>query len=182
MKKIYILLAEGFEEVEAVTPADVLNRVGFDTILVSTTHNLLVTGAHNIQIQCSCFIEEIILTDAIMLILPGGLPGVINLMANEKVKRTILEFCNSDKWIAAICAAPMIVGEMGLLKGKRATCYPGFEKHLLNAVVVDKVAVTDGKVITGKGIGAAMDFALEIVENLTNKEVVNELKKKMLVI
>jgi protein deglycase len=181
MKKIYVLLAEGFEEVEALTPADVLNRAGFDVKLVSTTADLMVEGAHHIAVKCHCFIEDLNVEEAIMLILPGGLPGTLNLMANEKVKSCIRDFNNREKWIGAICAAPMILGEMNLLFGKKVTCYPGYEKHLLGATALTQPAVTDGNIITGRGIGAAMDFSLEIVRQLTDRATAEELAVKMVV-
>ncbi len=182
MGKIYILLAEGFEEIEALTPADVLNRAGFDVVLVSTNSDLLIMGAHHIPVKCSCFIEHLKADEGLMLILPGGMPGTLNLMANEKVKSLLLEFNSQNKWIGAICAAPMILGEMELLKGKRATCYPGYEKHLIGAELTDCNAITDGKIITGKGVGVSMDFSLEIVKNLTDKKTADELARKMVVI
>ena len=181
MKKIYILLADGFEEVEALTPADVLNRAGFDVRLVSASSELLVTGAHRIAVKCDLFIEHLVSDDAILLILPGGMPGTLNLMASENVKRCILDFHSMGKWIAAICAAPMILGEMNLLKGKTATCYPGYEKHLIGANIVELPAVTDGKFITGRGIGTAMAFSLEIVKNLIDQKTADELALKMVV-
>lgn len=181
MDKIYILLAEGFEEVEVITPADVLNRAGYTVGLVSTNNSLLVTGAHNITVKCGSFIENLSADEAIMLILPGGMPGTHNLMANDMVKHCVSEFYDKGKWIGAICAAPMILGEMGFLKGKKATCYPGYEKHLLGAEVLTQPVVTDGKIITGRGIGVSMDFSLEIVSNLLNMGTVEELRKKMVV-
>jgi 4-methyl-5(b-hydroxyethyl)-thiazole monophosphate biosynthesis len=181
MQKISILLADGFEEVEALTPADVLNRAGFDVQLVSVNNELLVTGAHRITVKCDLLIEQIVADEAIMLILPGGMPGTNNLMASENVKRIIRDFYNKEKWIAAICAAPMILGEMDLLKGKTATCYPGYEKHLIGANVVEIPAVTDGKFITGRGIGTAMAFSLEIVKNLIDQKTADELARKMVV-
>jgi 4-methyl-5(b-hydroxyethyl)-thiazole monophosphate biosynthesis len=181
MNKIYILLAEGFEEVEALTPADVLNRAGFEVVLVSTNNDLLVTGAHHIPVKCGCFIEHANSKDATMLILPGGMPGTLNLMACERVKSLVLEFHDAGKWIGAICAAPMIIGEMGLLKGKQATCYPGYEKHLIGADIVKVPAITHGKIVTGRGVGTAMNFSLEIVRNLLGKAASEELAKNMVV-
>lgn len=181
MKRIYILLAAGFEEVEALTPADVLRRAGYEVFLVSTTGAPNVKGAHDIVVKTDVFMDDVDVESATLLLLPGGIPGATNLLANERVKSLILQFHSRDKWLAAICAAPMILGEMNLLKGKQATCYPGFEKHLLGATHADKPAITDGKIITGKGIGAAMAFSLEIVKNLTDEATAREMKKKMVV-
>jgi protein deglycase len=181
MKRIYILLAAGFEEVEALTPADVLRRAGYEVFLVSTTGAPNVKGAHDIVVKTDVFMDDVEVESATLLLLPGGIPGATNLLANEKVKKLVGQFHSRDKWLAAICAAPMILGEMQLLQGKKATCYPGFEKHLHGAIWVDTPALTDGTIITGKGIGAAMAFSLEIVKNLSDEATAKELKKKMVV-
>lgn len=181
MNRIYILLAAGFEEVEALTPADVLRRAGYEVFLVSTTGAPNVKGAHDIVVKTDVFMDDVDVESATLLLLPGGIPGATNLLANERVKNLVTQFYNRDKWLAAICAGPMILGEMNLLKGKKATCYPGFEKHLFGATSVDKPTITDGKIITGKGIGAAMAFSLEIVKNLTDEATAREMKKKMVV-
>lgn len=181
MERVYILLAAGFEEVEALTPADVLRRAGYEVFLVSTTGVPNVKGAHDIVVKTDVFMDDVDVDGGTLLLLPGGLPGATNLLANEKVKNLVSQFHSRDKWLAAICAAPMILGEMQLLKGKKATCYPGFEKHLHGASYIDKPAVTDGKIITGKGIGAAMAFSLEIVKNLSDEATALEMKKKMVV-
>ncbi len=181
MNRIYILLAAGFEEVEALTPADVLRRAGYEVFLVSTTGAPNVKGAHDIVVKTDVFMDDVDVESGTLLLLPGGIPGATNLLANERVKKLIMQFHSRDKWLAAICAAPMILGEMHLLKGKNATCYPGFEKHLYGATCVDKPALTDGKIITGKGIGAAMAFSLEIVKNLSDEATAREMKKKMVV-
>ncbi|GAO31316.1 DJ-1 family glyoxalase III [Geofilum rubicundum] len=133
MKRIYILLAAGFEEVEALTPADVLRRAGYEVFLVSTTGAPNVKGAHDIVVKTDVFMDDVEVDSATLLLLPGGIPGATNLLANEKVKKLVAQFHSRDKWLAAICAAPMILGEMHLLNGKKATCYPGFEKHLYGA-------------------------------------------------
>ena len=181
MKNIYILLADGFEEVEALTPTDVLRRAGFEVFLVSTTGSPNIKGSHDIVVKADVFLSDVDVDNACLLLLPGGLPGTTNLLANERVKDLVLQFNNKQKWLAAICAAPMILGEMHLLEGKIATCYPGFEKHLYGATYSDKPTITDGKIITGKGIGAAMAFSLEIVKNISGEEIAIEMKKKMVV-
>jgi protein deglycase len=181
MCHIYILLAAGFEEVEALTPADVLRRAGYKVYLVSTTGAPNIKGAHDIVVKTDIFLDDINIDEATMLLLPGGIPGTTNLFANEKVKSIVQAFYDRGKWLAAICAAPMILGELNLLKDKRATCYPGFERHLHGAYYVDEATVTSGKIITGRGIGAAMDFSLEIVKNLSDEATALEMKKKMVV-
>ncbi|ASB51177.1 DJ-1 family glyoxalase III [Alkalitalea saponilacus] len=182
MVKVYILLADGFEEVEALTPADVLRRAGFEVFLVSTTGAPVITGSHDISVKTDVFLNDVDSGTGTILILPGGLPGTTNLFGNEKVKSLIQKFYDNGKWLAAICAAPMILGEMKLLEGKKSTCYPGFEKHLHGAELTNEQAVTDGKIVTGRGIGAAMAFSLEIVKNLsTDESLASELAKKMVV-
>ena len=181
MKNIYVLLADGFEEIEALTSVDVLRRAGLSVFLVSTTGAPYVTGSHHITVKCDVFLNDIKPSESEMLILPGGIPGAPNLLANEKVKNLVCSFNENDKWLGAICAGPMVLGELQLLQGKRATCYPGFEKHLHGAKTMAEPAVTDGKIITGKGIGAAMTFSLEIVRNLLGREVAADLAKKMVV-
>lgn len=182
MKRVYILLASGFEEVEALTPVDVLRRAGIEVLLVSTTGSPYVQGSHQVVVKTDCFLDDVRVEEAAMLLLPGGLPGATNLAAQEKVKQLIRHFYEADKWLAAICAAPMILGEMLLLEGRKATCYPGFEKHLHGAQCLEEPAVCDGKIITGRGVGAAMAFSLELVRWLIDEATALELKKKMVVV
>lgn len=181
MKKAFVLLANGYEEIEALMPVDVLRRAGLDVSIVSISEESLVTGAHNISVKSDLFLDDVDADNGDLLILPGGMPGASNLMENEEVKSLITSFYEKKKWLAAICAAPMILGEMGLLQGKKATCFPGFEKHLKGAEVVKESAITDGHIITGRGIGAAMEFSLEIVRNLLGVDVANKLAKEMVV-
>lgn len=181
MKKVFVLLANGYEEIEALMPVDVLRRAGLDVSIVSTSEESFVTGAHNISVKSDLFLNDVDADNGDLLILPGGMPGASNLLENEKVKSLITSFYEKKKWLAAICAAPMILGEMGLLEGKKATCFPGFEKHLKGAEVVKESAITDGHIITGRGIGAAMEFSLEIVRNLLGVDVANKLGKEMVV-
>jgi len=181
MIKVYILIANGFEEIEALAPADVLRRAGYDVQLVSVPGTPFVTGSHGISVKTDLFLVDVNVEDATMLVLPGGMPGTSNLLANERVKFLVKGFHEYNKWLAAICAAPMILGEMGLLEGVEATCYPGFEKHLVGATIVPLPVVTSGKIITARGVGASMAFCLEIVKNLSDEHVALELKKKMMV-
>ena len=140
----------------------------------------IITGAHGIPVSADITAEEIRLDDALeMIVLPGGMPGTVNLGKSEAVQKAI-SFCNTnDKWIAAICAAPSILGELGLLSGKKATCYPGFEPKLTGCTAVAVPAVRDGRFITGRGPGAAMDFALELVTVMTNAETAEKLAAGM---
>ncbi|MFW5890516.1 MAG: DJ-1 family glyoxalase III [Marinilabiliaceae bacterium] len=180
-KKAVIFIAPGFEEIEALTPADVLNRAGADVELISVTEDKSVTGAHGITIVCDRVFEGKPIEEKDIIILPGGMPGAKNLQAHQKLGEMIKDYNKREKWIGAICAAPMILGEMGLLEGRRATCFTGFEKHLKGARLYPVPAITDGHIITGRGIGAAMEFALEITSNLFGPDKAAELRERMVV-
>lgn len=173
---VYVFLADGFEEVEALTPVDYVRRAGKNVVTVGVTGKT-VTGAHNIPVVCDVGINEFnISMDAEGIILPGGMPGTLNLEKSEKVQSSI-DFCaENKKMIAAICAAPSILGHKNLLDGKKAICFPGFEKDLAGAVISDKYAVTDGNIITAKGAGAASEFAFEIIAYLCSEEKAQEIK------
>ena len=167
---VYIFLANGFEEIEALCVLDLLRRAGVPTKTVGIDEKI-VMGSHKIPVVCD--MEDIELTgfeDFDMIILPGGLPGANNLDASEVVEKFINRAVSEDKFISAICAAPFILGKRGILNGKRATCYPGFENELVGATVINEGCVRDGKIITAKAMGKSHDFALEIVEALLGKE------------
>ncbi len=181
MKKVFIFFAEGFEEVEAITPVDVLRRAGVDVVAVSVTGKHEVIGSHNITILTDVLIEDIKNEQADMLILPGGMPGALNLNNNKLLKEMIRRHSQQGKQLGAICAAPLVLGGMGLLKDKTATCYPGFEDKLLGASVTTKPVETSGNIVTGKGVGAAMIFTLEIVAELIDKKTAEDLAAKMVV-
>lgn len=163
---IYMLLADGFEELEALTPLDLLRRVGKEILTVSITDQRAVTGAHGITVLADLTANELSAPCDEMLILPGGMPGTKNLDASPITDRLIEEALANGGHLAAICAAPMILGKRGLLAGKRATCYPGFENELRGATVLSAHAVTDGNVTTATGAGAAIPFAEELVKLL----------------
>ena len=174
---VYELLADGFEEIEALAPADLLRRAGISIVTVSIGEGSVVTGAHGISVATDAHISDIEdCSDAEMLILPGGMPGTTNLNASEDVHKLIDSAVENGKRIAAICAAPMILGEKGLLNGKNATCYPGFEAHLKGAKEVGGRVVTDGLVTTAKGAGAAVEFALELISLLCDTETAEKIK------
>ena len=181
METIYVFLAEGFEEVEALTPVDVLRRGGLDVKTVSMNKQKTVKGAHNVPVECDVLFEDASFGNAAMLILPGGLPGATNLNAHEGLRKLIQDMNASQKPLAAICAAPMVYGELGLLEGKKATCYPGFDKFLKGAEYTASLVEQDGNFITGKGPGASMAFAFAILEHFCGKEKADELKAGMMV-
>ena len=181
MKTIFVFLAEGFEEIEALTPVDVLRRAGLSVQTVSVMDEQVVAGAHGVPVVADKMFAEINPEDAEMILLPGGLPGATNLDAHEGLSRMILDFAAAEKPLAAICAAPLVLGNRGLLQGKKATCYPGFETYLQGAEYTAALVEKDGNIITGKGPGAAMEFAFAIVEKYCGIEKVNELKQGMMI-
>lgn len=161
---VYIFLADGFEELEALTPVDVLRRAGIEVKTVGVT-GMTVTSTHNVKVECDIPMSDV--TDnAECVILPGGMPGAENLEKSEKVCKTVLNAYSSGKIVAAICAAPMVLGKLGILKGKTATCFTGFEKYLDGAFVKSVPVCRDENVITAWGAGAAFDFAFEILSAL----------------
>lgn len=173
---VYVFLADGFEEVEALTPVDYVRRAGKTVVTVGVTGKT-VTGAHNIPVMCDILIDDFNVSASDEgIILPGGMPGTLNLEASDNVQAAI-DFCvENEKMIAAICAAPSILGHKNLLQGKNAVCFPGFEKDLAGALISDKFAVTDGNFITAKGAGAASEFAFEIIAYLCGREKADEIK------
>ncbi|MBP3402063.1 MAG: DJ-1/PfpI family protein [Clostridia bacterium] len=159
---IIVLLADGFEEIEALTPVDMLRRAGLEVKTVGVSGKT-VTGAHGIPVICDASPEDIDLSEVHMVILPGGMPGTKNLDSNSFTDRAIGAVLATGGRIAAICAAPMILGKRGLLKNKVATCYPGFEKEIIDAIYSDKSVVTDGNITTARGMGTALEFAEELL-------------------
>lgn len=179
--KIYVHLAEGFEEIEALAVTDVLRRAGTDTYLVSVTGDKFVRGAHGITVKADIVFEEADYSDADMLVLPGGMPGTDNLYNHGGLKEKILEFDEKEKLIGAICAAPgVILGGLGILKGRKATSYPGFDKYMPGAVYSKEKVVKDGHIITSRGPGTAIAFALELVRSLLGAQAALELEKSMI--
>lgn len=182
MKTIFVFLADGFEEIEALTPIDVLRRAGLSVQTVSVMNGQVVTGAHGVPVLADAMFADIHSEDAEMILLPGGLPGATNLDAHEGLGNMILDFAKEEKPLAAICAAPLVFGNRGLLEGKKATCYPGFETYLKGAEYTAALVEKDGNFITGKGPGAAMEFAFAIVEKYCGIDKVNELKQGMMLL
>ncbi len=180
MKKIAVFLATGFEEIEALTVVDVCRRAGIEVQMVSVSDDLGVAGSHDIVVGMNKIFKEVDFAELDMIVLPGGMPGTKNLEAHEKLMSYVDDFYESGKYIAAICAAPSIFGHRGILKGRKACCYPGFEKDLEGAVVVKDSVVVDGKVITSRGMGCAIDFSLAIVEVLCGTESANKLAEAII--
>jgi 4-methyl-5(b-hydroxyethyl)-thiazole monophosphate biosynthesis len=167
--KTYVFLADGFEEIEAVVTIDILRRAEVEVQTISISSHKEVTGAHGISIIANQLFEGVDFSDAEMLILPGGMPGTKNLEEHARLKTLLAEQAAKCGYIAAICAAPSILGKMGLLRGKEAVCFPGFESTLLGASLSTEKVVHSNTTITAKGAGAATDFALKLVELLKGK-------------
>ena len=176
---IYLFLANGFEEVEALAPLDLLRRAGLSVTTVGIGGETIV-GAHGIPVTAD--IPDVMYRDSRpdMVILPGGMPGATHLDESKTVDAALRAAAASDAYLAAICAAPMVLGKRGYLEGKRAICYPGFEAHLHGATLATERVVTDGKVITAAGMGVAVDFGLSLVEALCGKEKADALRRAIL--
>lgn len=180
MAKVYVFLADGFEEVEALIPIDVLRRGGVEVIMVSTTEEPIVTSAHGVGICTDKAFEVCDFSDADLLMLPGGMPGASNLYAHEGVCKAVCDQFAKGKKIAAICAAPAVVlAPLGLLDGKKATCYPGFEDALENASYTGDLVTVDGNVTTGEGPAAAFPYAYELLAQLTNEKTSDQIAEGM---
>lgn len=162
----YVFLADGFEEIEALSVVDILRRCQIDVQTVSITENRQVTGSHNIPVLADITLKEAHTDKAQALILPGGLPGSDNLQACKPLEEALKKAASENRIVAAICAAPKVLGAFGLLNGKKATCYPGFEKELLGATPLTEKVVWDGNAITSRGAGTAADFAFALAKAL----------------
>ena len=170
-----IFLADGFEEIEGLTVVDMFRRAGIPIQTVSISDSLTVTGSHDIKVQADCLLADFDFNTVEMLILPGGMPGTTNLSKCEPLCDALMQFSRQGRYLAAICAAPSILGGMGLLKGKRAACYPSVEDKLSGAVISRLPVVQDGNIITSRGMGTAIDFALKLTEILFDGEKAEEL-------
>ncbi|MCD8210934.1 MAG: DJ-1/PfpI family protein [Prevotella sp.] len=180
MAKVYEFLATGFEEIEALIPLDVMRRAGIDFSTVSVTGNLIVKGTHGVDVKADYLFEDLDFEDADLLLLPGGLPGATNLNVHEGLKNVLLSQNEKKKMIGAICAAPLVLGGMGLLRGKQATCYPGFESHLLGASYTHELVTVDGNIITGEGPAAAFPYAFSLLSLLKTEEASSSIEDGMM--
>jgi len=179
--KIAVHLAEGFEEIEAISIIDVLRRAGLEVIVVSVVNDLKVTGSHRIQVVADQLFDDVNYDLVDMIVLPGGMPGTTNLNNNTGFKKQIEDFNKKGKFLGAICAAPLVFGELGILKGKKVTCYPGFEDYLHGAEITGASTEIDGNIITGKSAGVAIQFAINIVEMLLGPEPAKQLVEKIII-
>ncbi len=178
--KVYVFLADGFEEIEAITPIDVLRRAEYNVVTVSITDSKIVKGVHNIPITADAIINEVDFSDADVIFLPGGLPGAHNLNDCEKLRELLLTHNKAGKIVSAICAAPLILGGLGILEGKNATCYPGFESQLTGANTTAARCEVDGNIITANGPGGALALSLAVLKETGNAETANQLEVGMM--
>lgn len=179
MTNTAIFLADGFEEIEGLMVVDLLRRVGIKVDMVSISDSLTVTGSHKIAVTADKLLKDIDFNTYELLVLPGGMPGTTRLGACEKLCTEVVKVCESGKKIAAICAAPTVFGKLGLLKGKKACCYPDMEDGLLGAEVSFEAVTVDGNITTSRGLGTALSFALSLIEQLLDKETADDLAKKV---
>ena len=170
MKKVALFLADGFEEIEALATVDILRRAQIPVTTVSVTEKNEVTGVHSIPVIADSLFDETDFSQVGYLVLPGGMPGAQHLNEHEGLKKLITDFDRRGEPVAAICAAPMVLGGLGLLREKQATCYPGFEEKLTGAQVTGEKVVIDQHITTGKGPGLAFDFALALVEQIAGSD------------
>ena len=177
---VYLFFATGTEELEALGTADIIRRAGLDLQIVSITDEHLVTGAHGIRVECDALLNDIDFFDADLLVLPGGMPGATNFADCHALVERVRDHAYIGRPVAAICAAPLVLGRIGLLDGKRATCYPGFEDELKGATCTGALVEVDGQFITGKGPGAVFEFGYAIVEMMKDKATADALRQGML--
>ena len=179
MANIAIFLADGFEEIEALTVVDLCRRASLNIDMVSVMGGLSVTGSHGIEVKADKLLNDVKFEDMDMLVLPGGMPGTTNLEKTEKLMEQVRAFDAAGKFISAICAAPGVFGRAGLLQGKKACVFPGLEGELKGADVQMTETTVDGHILTSRGMGTAIPFGLAIVERFCGKEAADELGKKV---
>jgi len=181
MKKVLVLLAQGCEEIEAVTPIDLLNRANFEVITASLDEEKVIHASHGALLMAQKTLDEVLSEDFDMVVLPGGLPGADNLANDARVVQLVKNMAQKGKYVSTICAAPYILARNGLLDGKKATAYPGFLKkeEYPQVEICDSAVVVSGNIITGRGPGVAMDFALKLIEVLGGVELRNAVEKTL---
>lgn len=177
---VYEFLATGFEEVEALAPVDILRRGGVEIKTVSITGQLIVESAHGVGIRADVLFEDIDPTSADLLMLPGGLPGATNLNEHEGLRRALMAQNERGGRIAAICAAPLVLGGLGLLEGKKATCYPGFEKYMTGATYTADLCTVDGNITTGRGPAAVLPYSYALLEQFVGAEAAKQVRDGMI--
>lgn len=175
MGKVVVFLADGFEEIEALTVVDMLRRMEKETLTVSVGKKKTVTGSHSIPVEADVLFSDCDFSDVDMAVLPGGMPGTLHLMEHKGLATLLKKLDKEKKYIAAICAAPSVLGANGLLLGRHATCFPGFEERLTGAEVLKDAVVVDGNIITSRGMGTAIAFSAALISLLFNEETAQNL-------
>ena len=176
---IAVFFAEGYEEIEALTVVDLTRRAGIETWMVSITEEKNVTGSHGITVSMDKILKEVDFKEVDMIVLPGGMPGTLNLEACETLMEQVKEFDKNGKYISAICAAPTVFGHLGLLNGKKACCYPSMEDGLVGAEVTYEPIAEADHILTSRGLGTAIDFGLQIIGRFQGKDAADEMAKKI---
>lgn len=177
---VYVFLANGFEIAEATLPIDILKRARVEVCTVSISDNAVVTASNGVKVVADQLLADSDFTDGDMLFLPGGMPGSLNLAASEPLAAVIRQYAAEGRWLAAVCAAPLVYGRMGLLDGHKATCYPGFESELLGATPLEQTCVRDGQFITGCGAGAGFKLGREMAAVLVGEETADAVLRQMM--
>ena len=179
MSRTAIFFATGYEEIEALTVVDICRRCGLEAETVSVTEERVVESSHGVGVRADKVFSQADVPGYAMLVLPGGMPGTKNLEAHEGLMAQVDEFHKAGRYIGAICAAPTILSNLGILKGKRATCYPAMEKEIQGAALTGASVTVDGNIITSRGVGTAIDFALKLIEVLSGKEKAEEIAESI---
>lgn len=180
MEKAYVFLADGFEEIEGLTVVDLLRRAGVETQMISIMGRKQITGSHGIVLEADGLFETAALEDGTLYVLPGGMPGTRYLGGHAELGRLLKEAAAAGKKVAAICAAPSVLGGLGILEGRKAACYPGFEEKLTGAEVSMEQVVVSGNIITSRGMGTAIPFGLSLVAELKGQEAADELGRSII--
>lgn len=180
MKKIGIFLADGFEEIEGLTVVNILRRAGMEAKMISIMERKEICGSHKISVQADALFEDVDFAQLDGVVLPGGMPGTLNLGAHAGVNEIIKSFAREGRLVAAVCAAPSVLGQAGLLQGRKATCYPGYEDKLTGAEVIYDEVAEAGNIITSRGMGTTIAFALRITAYLAGEEKAQELAEKII--
>lgn len=177
---VYVLLGTGFEEVEAIAPIDLMRRAGIQ-VLTAGVDGKAITGSHGITLEADITLDQMDLTDLEMIVLPGGLGGVATARSSQAALDALRFAYENDKYVAAICAGPTVLAELGIIGAKKATCYPGCESGMADATIVEAPCVTEGKLITGASAGCAIAFALALITALKGSEVAQQIEKQIVI-
>lgn len=176
---VIFLLANGFEETELITPVDILRRAGANVELVSVEESIYVEGSHGIKIEADNYASKVNLDDIEAVVLPGGLRGTERLSKSPWAEKIIMSAHNNGKFVAAICAAPMVLGKAGLLEGKNYTCYPGIDKNITDGIYTKKSVVHEDNIITAEAMGSSMEFGFKLAELLYGKDIENKIRNEI---